>query len=80
MIIRSQGKTKIVNFDNVKTIEIELGSRTYYNDFYKVMAIMSDNIFVLLGSYDTEDIAKEVLEEIIKCVAVNLDIFDMPEE
>ena len=80
MIIRSQGKTKIVNFDNVKAIEIELGSRTYCNDFYKVMAIMSDNIFVLLGSYDTEDIAKEVLEEIIKCVAVNLDIFDMPEE
>ena len=80
MIIRSQGKTKIVNFDNVKAIEIELGSRTYYNDFYKVMAIMSDNIFVLLGSYDTEDIAKEVLEEIIKCVTINLNIFDMPEE
>ena len=80
MIIRSQGKTKIVNFDNVKAIEIEFGSRTYYNDFYKVMAIMSDNIFVLLGSYNTEDIAKEVLEEIIKCVTINLNIFDMPEE
>ena len=85
MIIRSQDKTKIVNFNNVKAIEINYDCCKFCSEVlrrnpYKIIAIVSDNVYIFIGMYNTEERAIEILGEIIKCVAVNLDIFDMPEE
>ena len=62
MIIVSQDKRKIVNFDNI-----------YYIDYYKIdetyeidANIDKDKDSISLGYYKTEERAKEVLQEITK--------------
>lgn len=62
MIIVSQDKRKIVNFDNI-----------YYIDYYKIdetyeidANIDKDKDSISLGYYKTEERAKEVLQEIMK--------------
>ena len=60
MIIVSQDKSKIVNFDNLFNI-----------DYYKIdgnfeIDANTENDSVCLGHYKTEERAKEVLQEIIK--------------
>lgn len=64
MIIVSQDKSVIVNFNNVEAIEIgnveeNQGKGTIY------ARLMSD-YFYKIGEYKTEERAKEVLQEIIK--------------
>lgn len=64
MIIVSQDKTRIINFDNVNMIQARNTGRivsfdnTYVNNF--------DDCADFLGKYDTEERAKEVLQEIWK--------------
>lgn len=64
MIIVSQDKESIVNFDNIVYLDIEKNSfnkyviECYYNS--------KDEDFVWLGEYETEERAKEVLKEITK--------------
>lgn len=60
MIIISQDKRKIVNFDNIAHIFISKDSDKYYLIEYGKMNGSSE----LLGIYATEERAKEVLEEI----------------
>lgn len=60
MIIVSQDKRKIVNFDNI-----------YYIDYYKIdgtyeIDANTDKDSISLGYYKTEERAKEVLQEIMK--------------
>ena len=60
MIIVSQDKRKIVNFDNLFNI-----------DYYKIdgnfeIDANTENDSVCLGHYKTEERAKEVLQEIMK--------------
>ena len=61
MIIVDQDKNKIINFDNVNEIlTIETGEvLVVYNTY------MTNDCLDVLGKYDTEERAKEVLQEII---------------
>lgn len=59
MIIVSQNKKNIYNFDNVKSIDI-LGNEIYLTD-----DILSD-MGTYIANYKTEERAKEILQEIIK--------------
>ncbi len=59
MIIVSQDKKNIYNFDNVKSIDI-VGNEIYISD-----DILSD-MGTRIANYKTEERAKEVLQEIIK--------------
>ena len=68
MIIVSQDKNIVVNFENVANINIE----KYYNasikeeDFtFDIVAYMVSGELVRIGKYKTEERAKEVLQEII---------------
>lgn len=63
MIIESQDKTKIVNFDNLTQIYItqdEEETATFIR--YETV----DSLYDDLGEYKTEERAKEVLQEIMK--------------
>jgi len=62
MIIVSQDKTKIVNFDNIAHIFISKDSEKHFLIEYGKMTGTSG----LLGVYSTEERAKEVLQEIMK--------------
>ena len=63
MIIVSQDKTKIVNFDNLSQIYItqDEEEKSYFIRYETVDSLYDD-----LGEYKTEERAKEVLQEILK--------------
>lgn len=63
MIIVSQDKTKIVNFDNLTQIYItqDEEEKSYFIRYETVDSLYDD-----LGEYKTEERAKEVLQEILK--------------
>ena len=63
MIIVSQDKTKIVNFDNLIQIYITQDEEETAN-FIRYESV--DSLYDDLGEYKTEERAKEVLQEIIK--------------
>lgn len=63
MIIVSQDKEKIVNFDNLTQVYITQDEEeTAYFIRYETV----DSLYDDLGKYETEERAKEVLAEIIK--------------
>lgn len=63
MIIVSQDKNKIVNLSNLTQIYItqDEEEKSYYIRFETVDSLYDD-----LGKYNTEERAKEILQEIIK--------------
>lgn len=61
MIIVSQDKEKIINFDNIKEIR---QIHEDYNDV-EIEALINDN-YTVLGRYKTTERAKEVLQNITK--------------
>ena len=67
MIIVSQDKEKIINFDNIKTIELDRET-----DFKSIIIFRETNEVetgvcgLFIGHYTTRERAKEVLQEIIK--------------
>ena len=85
MIIVSQDKEKIVNFDNLTQVYITQDEEetAYFIRFETIDSLYDD-----LGEYDTEERAKEVLAEIInmykfnKCEAVGQKntAYKMPED
>lgn len=91
MIIVSQDKTKIVNFDNLIQIYITQDEEETAN-FIRYESV--DSLYEDLGEYKAEERAKEVLQEIIKSyrdyrtaecdgytnVLQETAVFDMPEE
>lgn len=67
MIIVSQNKCTIVNFNNIQNIRIEpYGTHIKSKKIYKIFAGNFEGYATELGTYDTEERAKEVLAEIIK--------------
>ena len=62
MIIVSQDKYNILNFDT--TVNIGVEEITTLNDIVQISAQTNGNTIVL-GKYETEERAKEVLKEII---------------
>ena len=61
MIIVSQDKDKIINFDN--TTRIRIGK---YNDEIYIISDFQNGAYEDLGIYKTEERAKEVLKEIAR--------------
>lgn len=60
MLIISQDEEKIINFDNITSIEID---DTFNNN---EISLNSNNGQYYIGIYKTRERAKEVLQEIIK--------------
>lgn len=69
MLILSQDKTRIVNFKNKE--DIFLKEDYYEGKFIGTKIIAIGKIDSLLGKYNTEERAKEVLQEIIKAYIEN---------
>ena len=69
MLILSQDKTTIVNFKNKE--DIFLKEDYYEGKFIGTKIIAIGKIDSLLGKYNTEERAKEVLQEIIKAYIEN---------
>ncbi len=66
MIIVSQDKTEIVNFERILSIKIfhdEEDKECLYEIYCTVNA--PGDCYILIGTYGTEERAKEVLQEII---------------
>lgn len=89
MIIVSQDKDAIVNFNNINTIMIREHSLSDIIDKkdYKIISFdnayrSSDDCSDVLGTYETEERAKEVLREIIEIhkVAIPTAVYKMPED
>lgn len=59
MVIVNQDKTGIYNFDNIKSIDVIENEINITDD------ILS-NKGIVIGTYETEERAKEVLQEIVK--------------
>lgn len=69
MIIVSQDKNIVVNFDNVANINIEkcYNESTREDDFtFDILVFIVSSGLVRIGKYKTEERSKEVLQEIIK--------------
>ena len=69
MVILSQNKKRIFNFENL--IEIRVFVRNIYSPKdnvkgYDLQGIGQNGKYIILGIYDTEERAKEVLQEIIE--------------
>lgn len=89
MIIVNQNKKAITNFNNIETIMISEHSLSDITDKkdYKIISFdntyrSSDDYSDVLGTYTTEERAKEVLHEIIEIhkVAIPTAVYEMPEE
>lgn len=89
MIIFSQNKDEIVNFDNVINIMITDCDGDYVISVVALVGI--DDVYRELGYYKTEDRAKEVLREIIdkyrqwnkdsnNAVTIIPKVYEMPRE
>ena len=67
MVIVSQDKTQILNFNNVQNARIEpYGTHIKGKKIYKIFAGNFEGYATELGTYETEEWAKEVLQEIIE--------------
>ena len=68
MIIVSQDKGKIINFDNMTRVYITFDEG---DDDVCIRTETVDSLYEDLGYYDTEERAKEVLQEIIDMYKFN---------
>lgn len=67
MIIISQDKTQILNFNNIQNIRIEpYGTHIKGKKIYKIFAGNFEGYATEVGTYGKEEKAKEVLQEIIR--------------
>ncbi len=64
MIIVSQNKNEIVNFENMNNIIIE--NYDFKDKHFQRINAKTDGDYFVLGDYKTEERAKEVLKEIIQ--------------
>lgn len=81
MIIVEQNETYLVNFDNVEYISIAANEE---ETKYGIISV-TKNDEIVLGVYETEEKAKQILKEIIsfyaKCIYdKTFSIFYMPEK
>ena len=68
MIIVSQDKSIIVNFNSVEAIEIGNPKENQFKG--TIYARLMSDYFYKIGEYKTEERAKEVLQEIVKAYQV----------
>lgn len=65
MIIVSQDKTRIINYDNILQLYISRYIKGTITEYY-IRYEDCNNSYEDIGNYKTEERAKEVLQEIIK--------------
>lgn len=77
MIIVSQDKEKIVNFDNLTQVYItqDEEEKAYFIRFETV-----DSLYEDLGEYDTEERAEEILRDIVHWYEIDTKVYNMPED
>lgn len=77
MIIVSQDKTKIVNFDNLTQVYItqDEEEKAYFIRFETV-----DSLYEDLGEYDTKTRAEEILRDIAHWYEIDAKVYNMPED
>lgn len=83
MIIVSQDKKELINFENILSVKLfhdDEDNECLY-EIYTTVNAPGDN-YILLGAYKTEERAKEVLREIVEIhrVAMPTAVYEMPEE
>lgn len=69
MVILSQNKKRIFNFENLVEIRVSVHNTYPLRDNvkgYDLQGIGQNGKYIILGIYDTEERAKDVLQEIIK--------------
>ena len=89
MIIVSQDKKEVINFEKILSVKLfhDDEDKECLYEIYTTVNAPGDN-YILLGTYATEERAKEVLQEIIdtykfnRCEAVGQKnaVYEMPEE
>ena len=77
MLILSQDKTKIVNFDNLIQIYITQDEEETAN-FIRYESV--DSLYDDLGEYKTEERAKEVLQEIVNTYVRECKTYIIPKD
>lgn len=77
MIIVSQDKDNIINFDNLTQVYITQNEeeKAYFIRFETV-----DSLYEDLGEYDTEERAEEVLRDITHWYEIDAKVYNMPED
>lgn len=66
MVIFSQDKTQILNFDNIQNVRIDTyGTHIKGKKIYKIFSGNFEGYATELGTYNTEERAKEVLQKIV---------------
>lgn len=78
MIIVSQDKEIIINFEKVNIININQLNKKQIGAWFNCNEEENDN--VLLGEYATEERAKEVLADIYMRISERKKVYEMPEE
>ncbi len=73
MIVISQDKKRIYNFDNIKLIEV------LNNDIFIIDDILADE-GPFLGTYESEERAEEILRDIVHWYDMEAKVYRMPEE
>lgn len=77
MVIVSQDKKMIFNYENIEAIGIGDPLENNNGKFAILIETISDNQYPI-AEYETEERAKEVLQEIIKCFSFT-ELKDTPE-
>jgi hypothetical protein len=72
MIIRSQSKKRIINFEQITSLKVS-------NNKIEVDTLYS-NLYITIAEYDTEKRAVEVLDEIQNCYIHSNPHYEMPIE
>lgn len=77
MIIVSQNKDNIINFDNLTQVYItqDEEEKAYFIRFETV-----DSLYEDLGEYDTEERAEEVLRDVVHWYEIDAKVYNMPED
>lgn len=76
MIILSQNKMMLINFDNISGIVIRKNNE---DNMWQLQCKANEENKRILGKYKTEERAKEVLNDILECYE-NLKYYTMPEK
>lgn len=77
MIIVSQDKEKIVNFDNLTQVYITQDEEeTAYFIRYETV----DSLYDDLGKYKTRERAEEVLRDVVHWYEIDAKVYNMPED
>ena len=79
MIILSQDKNSIINFHNILNIFIS-DSQILNKPKYSINYINLNGISKILGYYETETRARDILEDISESYCLGENIYSIPEE